>query len=158
MIPGNPFREVVMPRFVTLGREFRFNGNDYRGHVVASAEAFYFVIDPHGMTYGGGLLGAAFAAVKEHFNALGADTSYTRDLSQLPAAISGDPDWPVRQKQGTMLVVPREAVFKIRFPWLWLDNRVCISADRMEVSAVFNILRRGKIRRLLADVGWTMAN
>jgi len=147
-----------MSRFVTLGREFRFNGNDYRGHVVASADAFYFVIDPHGMPHAGGLLGAAFEAVREHFNSKGAQTCYTRQLAELPAEITSDPDWPVRQTQGSVLVVPREAVANVHFPWLWLDNRVCISAAEVEFSTVFNLFRRGNIRRSLADIGWTLAN
>ncbi len=147
-----------MPRFVTLGREFRFNGNDYRGHVVASPDAFYFVIDPQAMPHAGGLFGAAFAAVRDHFNSKGAETCYTRQLSELPAEITSDPDWPVCQTQGAVLVVPREAVSNVRFPWLWLDNRVCISAAEMELSTVFNIFRRGNVRRSLAGIGWALAN
>lgn len=141
---------------MTLGTEFRFNNNDYGGSVVASAEGFHFVIDPNrSRMQGGGLIGAALSVVAQHYASQSATAScYAGQLSELPPEIVHDSDWPVRQQTGHVLVVPREAVERVRIPWFWLDNRIYITTADSKFSTVYNWFRLKKIRNFLTDLGW----
>jgi hypothetical protein len=139
-------------KFFILGYEFRIRDNDFRGPVVGCDEALFFVLKesvgpflPASLSLGGvGLAG--------YFGSKAADTSYTGDLSQLPETVS-HPEWPIRQRTGSVVLLARRAVTRVRIP-SWLDNRVYVSTASLEVSVVYNLLRRSKVKRVLAEAGW----
>jgi hypothetical protein len=141
-------------KFLILGHEFRFKRNDFKGPVVLSEDAFYFVIAKHGLADGVGLLGKALVALNERAGTRAANTCYTNDLANLPPEIVDDPQWPIRQTTGSVVVIPRTAVQSIRFPRFWLSNRLWVTAADLEVGTVFNIFRRQSIRRFLEQAGW----
>ncbi len=137
-----------------LGHEFRFKGNDFKGPVIASADAFYFIITKHGLAEGAGLLGSCLVALNKRTGASAAETCYTKDLSELPSEILHDPAWRVRQESGTVLVLPHHAVRSVKIPWFWLYNRVYVSTQDLEIGTVYNLFRRRKIKGFLEMAGW----
>lgn len=147
-----------MPRFLILGHEFRFNRNDFKGPVIASADAFYFVINKYGLADGTGILGGLLTCLNEHLGKKTSANDYMRDLAELPPEITQDPDWPIDQPFGPVLIIPRSVIVAVTVPRFWLNNRVYVCADGLEVSVVYNLFRRGKIRRFLAEIGWTAAS
>jgi hypothetical protein len=108
--------------------------------------------------HGGGLVGAALSVVAEHYASRSANSScYTSQLSDLPAEVVEDCEWPVRQQSGQVLVVPRDSVESVRIPWFWLDNRIYITTADSQFSTVYNWFRLKRIRRFLTDCGWEVA-
>jgi hypothetical protein len=76
-----------------------------------------------------------------------------RPLEQLPPAVTGHPDWPVQQKTGPVIFLPRKAVQSLRIQWagyliLWADDK----KYKIEIGT----LQKEKVRQVLAALAWTV--
>jgi hypothetical protein len=154
-----------MTRYLKISRAFHLGegiGRAFSGPVVASAEAFYLVPQDNamrsGFIHGGGPLGALVADFIERRRGpidLGRDVVVT-ELPDLPLAVTGDPDWPIRADEGAVLVVPRPAVKSMRYSfWKW-GIYVCTTALDIRIEPPF--FGRKKVFAFLREAGWDVEN
>lgn len=121
-----------MPEYVVLGRSFRAKkgrfSDDHGGRLIGSRDAVYLVVygsAAAGMAAGGGLLGGLMAAAS---GALSDNAVYEQvtTLAELPAAVTGHPDWPIRKADGSpVIVVPRSSVKRIKNRWWSTFDLIC---------------------------------
>ncbi len=151
----------------------------YQGLALASPEALYFVIDPQGLhthdaaTAGaaaggfaaggllGGLAGALLGSLMSRWRRGPAEKKYLpvpvplveeMDLTDLPAEITEDPDWPVEWDEGRVIVVPREAVRSLRTSFMTGGIDVGLAGVRIRIFTPLS--KRKDMAALLADLGW----
>ena len=118
------------------------------GPVVASTDALFLKVDktvvPAGML-GGAVVRAIGLLVK------GTTYLHEIDLAELPPQIADDPEWPIRQKDGRVFVIPRDVVRRLHYPW-WGTLRVHTEEHRFNIAPFF--LRRKKVIRVLRELDW----
>jgi hypothetical protein len=150
------------PAYLKVSKAFRIGraaeGN-YSGVVVASPEAFYFVVGRNVakvvLAVVRGLLGSAeaIAEMKKKKGLLepGSELIET-DLAELPEEIRGHPDWPVKKDQGRLLIVPRAAVTSLSFPfWKW---GIFLRTKTIEFRIEPPLFGRKKLFQSLREMGW----
>ena len=156
----------MQPEFVLVSRAFRI-GPDARenraGIVVASAEAFFLVVGMKathvGMAGAGGAVGgllAAYFARKSAGKPLCDEASgvIETDLACLPAEVTTHADWPVRQKSGPVIVIPREAIQTVRYSfWKW---GIFLQTASVEFRIEPPFFGRERMLQELARLGWTV--
>lgn len=155
-----------MTEYLLLSRAFRVGkgvSGNYAGLVVAGRDAFYFVVGPKathmGMEAGGGVLGALVAAWLKRRSGgtvvAGAPSGVSQmDLSELPAEVTTLRDWPVRQKEGPVLVITREAISSIRYSfWQW---GIFLEVETLEFRIEPPFFGREKKLRWLEEAGWPL--
>ena len=155
-----------MTEYLLLSRAFRvgkeMSGN-YAGLVVVAREAFYFVVGPKathmGMEAGGGVVGALVAAwLKRRSSGTvvdGAPSGVSQmDLSELPAEITAQRDWPVKQREGPVLIVTREAIRSVRYSfWQW---GIFLQVEDIEFRIEPPFFGREKKLQWLEEAGWPL--
>ncbi len=97
-----------LPKFMLVGEEMLLGHGwpvAYHGPIVASPEAFYLVLQ--GTQAFSGLAGAVATLVGNAISQPPGER--TLDLSQPPPEIVTHQDWPVKQRQGPVLVVSKSA-------------------------------------------------
>ena len=150
-----------MPKYLKISRAFHLGkgiSRAYSGGVVASDEAFFFVVGENalraGFVHGGGAIGALVADLLERRLApldFGPHIVPT-DLGELPESIAGHPDWPIRAKEGPLIVVPRRAVRSIRYSfWKW---GIFLDTKTMEIRIEPPFFGRKRMFTFLAEAGW----
>jgi hypothetical protein len=132
-------------------KDSRLRQRPFSGMVVASADAFYFALDPNTSRQASLFSGSNTDTESGLFGTTDPDVRDV-DLSELPTEITGDHDWPLTWKQGPVLIVPRRAVRALRTSRMLggielelLDVRILV------YSPVF---RRLKMAAYLTAVGW----
>jgi len=147
-----------MPKYKVIARSFRFGRNvhegDYYGPVIASRDAFFLVIDqtPAEAYLGavGGLVGALIAmAVSGGVNKQHDVLQF--DYRELPRRITEHPDWPIRRKKGPVVVVPRQAVDRIRYAYFGTYDLEC--GDRVYRIGL-KFFGRSAVMKFLNGAGW----
>jgi hypothetical protein len=113
-----------MPEYVVLGRSFRAKkgrfSDDHGGRIIGSRDAIYLVAYSSAggaMAAAGGLLGGLLVAAA---GAMSDQATYEQvtTLAELPQAVTGHPDWPIKKADGSpVIVVPRAVVKRIRNRW-----------------------------------------
>ena len=152
------------PEFVHVSRAFRIGpdaSENRAGIVVASAEAFFLVVGMKathmGMAGAGGAVGgllAAYLARKSAGKPLCDDASgvIETDLAGLPAEVTTHADWPVRQKSGPVIVIPREVISTVRYSfWKW---GIFLQTTGMEFRLEPPFFGRERMLQQLAALGW----
>jgi hypothetical protein len=134
----------------------------YSGAVVASAGALYLVVGENamraGLTMRGGRLGALVADFIERRLAplRFAPGVEVTDLAALPPEVTAHPDWPVRQEEGPVVVVPRGAVSSARYDfWKW---GIYFRTAAMEIRVEPPLFGRKKMFAFLREAGWEVEN
>jgi hypothetical protein len=122
------------------------------GTVVASRAGFYLVVS--GSAVGSTVLGALAAEVIESF--LGplrlAPGVVVTDLAELSADVTGHPDWPVRQEEGPVIVVPRKAIRSVHYCfWKW---GIYLRTATMDIRIEPPLFGRKKVFAFLREAGW----
>lgn len=136
---------------------------EYQGCVVASPHAFFLVIDANsllsivGAILGGaigggiGIAAGAYAAARAGELLRGGKEALELDAAALPTAITNDPEWPDEAEGDRVIVIPRDAVTKLRFPW-WGALGIDTGQDLFKIHAAF--WSRGRVVRFLRNAGW----
>jgi hypothetical protein len=155
-IPPNP----ELPRFLNIAgsngfnfrrKDSRFQQRAFVGAVVASADAFYFVLNPN------------IPLRCSLFEASGRDTEpnpfgttdpnvQQAELSKLSTEITGDHDWPLTWQQGPVLVVPRRAVRSLRTSLMLGGFELELKDVRIVIFSP--IFRRQQMAAYLTAIGW----
>jgi hypothetical protein len=74
------------------------------------------------------------------------------DLADLPHEITSDPDWPVKQSQGPVLILPRKAIQSIRYSfWQW---GIFLQTADLEFRIEPPFFGRTRVLNWLREVGW----
>jgi hypothetical protein len=152
-----------MPRYLKISRAFHLGegvSRAYFGAVVASRAGFYLVVGPNAMRAGlemrGGRLGSLVADFIERRLApldFAPGVAVT-DLADLPTGVTGHPDWPVREQEGAVIVVPREAVRSVRYSfWKW---GIYLCTETMDIRVEPPLFGRKKVFAFLRDKGWAI--
>jgi hypothetical protein len=133
----------------------------YFGTSVASPDAFFLVLGANaiqlGMVQRGGILGYWLANYLERRSGLdtrlqGSKGIILADLADLPVDIIGDPDWPVHQEEGPVLVVPREAIDAIWYSfWKW---GIYLRSGEVKIKLEPPWFGRKRLFGWLQAVGW----
>jgi hypothetical protein len=76
-----------------------------------------------------------------------------RPLEQLPPAVTRHPDWPVQQKTGPAIFLPRDAVQSLRIQW---SGYLILRADNKKYRIEIGTLQKKKVRQVLAALAWTV--
>jgi len=136
---------------------------EYQGCVVASPPAFFLVIDANslvsivgailGGAIGGGIgvAAGAYAAARAGELFRGGKDPLELDAAALPSAITNDPEWPDEAEGDRVIVVPRGAVTKLRFPW-WGALGIDTGQGLFKIHAAF--WSRGRVVKFLRGAGW----
>jgi hypothetical protein len=144
-----------MAKYLKISRAFHLGEavtRAYFGDVVASRAGFYLVLG--GGAFGSTPLGALAADVIERW--LGplrlAPGVVVTDLARLPEAVTGHPDWPARQEEGPVVVVPREAVRSVHYSfWKW---GIYLRTETMDIRLEPPWFGRKKVFAFLREAGW----
>jgi len=150
-----------MSDYMTIGHSFSIGGfaNEYRGHVIASTDAYFLVIRKTALEHVAGLVvGAALGQLAGGFvdlvigKAIGSKREVMEvDMSDLPTVITAHPDWPCKQRTGRIIVVPRGAIDRIRYSfWGTYD----LILDSQTICIALSLLRRRRVTRFLRNKDW----
>ncbi|MBI1246810.1 hypothetical protein GC197_03070 [bacterium] len=145
-----------MPKYKRIANKFMLGSifKEYHGPVIASREAFYLVVNVSAAAamggVVGGLVGVAIAGVlsggkKEQTDVLDID------LAELHPDILRDPDWPIRQQTGRVILIPRGAIKKIKYPW-WGSLDIQTAERRFSICPM--VFYRGGVVRFLRENEW----
>jgi hypothetical protein len=142
-------QQRISPKYVQIAEKFstvRFS--EYFGAVVASADALFLIrLKNYQQRYKGLSEGISHA-----FERLGGKEQIEMPISGLPASILDDDDWPLWDREGTVRVVPKNAVLTARFPW-WGAFTFRTDGYVFKVSVPF--WKAYRVRRQLRHMGWT---
>lgn len=137
---------------VLIGKGLK--AKQFLGAIVASRQAFFMHLASGELGLYGGLVGGIVGAIAGALLESAAKTQrqiMEIDLSDLPAEISGHPDWPIKRKKGRLVVVPRSAVISVRYSfWTTFDLQTDAQVFRVELR----FLARRRILGFLRDAGW----
>jgi hypothetical protein len=144
-----------MAKYLKISKAFHLGEAVTRacfGTVVASRAGFYLVVD--GSAFGATALGALTAVVIEQF--LGplqlAPGVVVTDLAELPVEVTGHPDWPVRQEEGPVTVLPRMAIRAVRYSfWKW---GIYLCTETTDIRIEPPLFGRRKVFGFLREAGW----
>jgi hypothetical protein len=147
-----------MPKYVIIGKTFSIgpglNMGDFRGPVVASCEAFYLCIvtrpGEHLAGHFGGLIGVLLykgigALVKRPPHEL------EFRFETLPPEITDDPEWPVKKRGGSVIVVPREIIESIQYGFWSSYDLVC---GKRTYLIGLKFFTRSRVLACLTEMGW----
>jgi hypothetical protein len=149
-----------MPEYLKIGNAFHLGEGVARaffGPVVASADAFYLVVQGsalRGGAVGAGPFGASVADWIERrtFPLQPVPHVVEMDLAELRAAITGHPDWPIKAKEGPVIVVWRQAIKSIGYSfWKW---RIYLLTVKLDIGIEPPLFGRKKVWRFLDEAGW----
>jgi hypothetical protein len=165
-----------MPTFVT--KQMRLWGTVRFGEclVVASREALYIApIDSRlslgevvGVAAVGGIIGVAGAALLSAANEGTVESAiqesastvspsqavYSCKISELPQAVRHDPEWPLRQVDSMLLVVPKGSA-KVKHPKFSNELQLLLQPRKIRLSYV--MFTGGKFLSFLRETGWDIA-
>lgn len=130
---------------------------------IASADAFFLVVGKSalrtGMELSGGLLGSLLGNALDRFSKKkclidpGAAVVEMK-VEDLPEEVLGHPDWPAGVQQGTVIVIPREAIISVHYSfWRW---GIFVQTDKVEFRIVPPLFGRKKVLQFLRDTGWEL--
>lgn len=156
-----------MPEFLQVSKAFRIGTKAsglHSGVVVASADAFYLVVGMKathaGLAGAGGAVGGLIAGILARQAAgksiCDASTGVVEtDLSELPREVTFHADWPVKQRSGKVLVIPREAISSVRYSfWKW---GIFLQTDGLEFRIEPPFFGRERTLQSLEEMGWKIA-
>ena len=130
---------------------------DYVGPVVASRDALF--LKPHVKTLAlnlgtafGGIVGAFAAAATSRPFANSTDP-LVGDVSALPDSVRDHADWPLKESEGKILVIPKQSVTSIRYPWYGALDLKC---GERKISIVPVFFLRLSVLKKLRRLGWTI--
>lgn len=147
-----------MKRFRNLASRFYIGRGmkEYRGHVLASREAIFVIVQS-------GILGAIDTLLTRSplelaIGTLGKGVSDAGDIvqaemSDLPEELTDDPSWPDSYGKTRVFILPRTSIKKMRYPW-WGALEIFTAEDRFSVVPMFFL--RHWVLRDLRDLGWAI--
>ena len=140
-----------LPKFMLVGEEMLIGQGwpvAYHGPIVASSDAFYLVLQSTQAFSGiaGTLATLVGNAISQPLG------ERALDLSQLPPEIVDHQDWPVKQRQGPVLVVSKSAVRATTYSF-WTTFTLTTEQNRYGLQ--FYYLKRRKILQYLKSIGWS---
>src|SRR5262249_31991089 len=102
--------------------------DDHGGRIIGSRDAVYLVVYSSAagaIAASGGLLGGLVAAAAKALSDI-ASCDQVTTLAELPGAVTGHPDWPIKKAdRSPVVVVPRAAVKRIRNRWWSTFDLIC---------------------------------
>jgi hypothetical protein len=108
---------------------------------------------------GAALLGAANEGTVESAIQRSASTGspsrgvYSCKISELPKAVQGNPEWPLRQVNSTVLVVPRDSA-KLKHPKFSNELQLLLQPRKIRLSYV--MFTGAKFLAFLRENGWNI--
>lgn len=140
-----------LPKFTLAGEDMLIGHGwpvAYHGAIVASPDAFYRVLQATQAF--SGVAGIVATLVGNAISQPLGERAL--DLSQLPPEIVDHQDWPVKQRQGPVLVVSKSAVRSATYSF-W--TTFTLTTDKNRYGLQFYYLKRRKILRYLKSIGWS---
>ncbi len=143
-----------MARYARIANKFSTGKwfNYCIGPVVASQDAFFLfpIVSELGIYRGMALSG--LGAIFEIENSMkGMARLGELDIANLPSAIVDDPEWPIKSREGRVIVIPRGAISRIHYPW-WSVLRIETNEARFNIAPA-RIFRR-RVLRVLDALNW----
>jgi hypothetical protein len=151
-----------MPKYLKISSAFHLGEGVARaffGPVVASAEAVYLVVEGSALRGGvvsGGPLGAWVAGWIERrtFPLKPVPHVVEMDYAELPADVTGHPDWPVSPRHVPVIVVWRQAVKSVGYSfWKW---RIYLRSASLDIGIEPPLFGRKKVFAFLREAGWVL--
>lgn len=143
-----------MSRFCMLGYGIRINGKDFQGKAVASEDTIFLALKGRVGVSGQGVLGHLIQSAinkmseKEEF-------PYQCPVEDLPDEVTSDPEWPLKNRKGDVVVLPRSAIKSLKLgPWFY--SLLSIKATDITFKVAVGVFSRRRIRRFLTENGWTL--
>ncbi|MCW0221130.1 MAG: hypothetical protein OJI67_22565, partial [Prosthecobacter sp.] len=100
-----------------------------------------------------GAIGGAIAGVAaKKTNDTTTWKDHVKDISELSAAVTGDPDWPLGVKKRPAIVIHRDAVEKIEKK----GSRVLVTAHGELFKLGLKFFGRSKAVTAIRDLGWSI--
>jgi hypothetical protein len=150
-----------LPRFLNIcavsrgfnvrKKKARLRQKAFSGMVVASADTFFFTLDPAAPAVAQ-LFGGLKKDPEEGFFGTTDPLVEEVDLEDLPEDVTDDHDWPLTWKRGPVLVVPRRAVRSLRTS-LMLGGILLELRDE-QILVFTPVFRRQQMAAYLTANGW----
>jgi hypothetical protein len=144
-----------MAEYMKIGKAFHLGEAVTRGcfgAVVASRSGFYLQLG--GSAFGATPIGALVAdAIESWLGPLRlAPGVVVTDLAEPPARITDHPDWPIREEDGPILVVPRDVIRSVRYSfWKW---GIYLRTETLDIRIEPPLFGRKKVFAFLQEAGW----
>lgn len=158
-----------MPNFYRVGRDIiygkGFGAKHWAGAIVFSKDAIYICpnasqaavmsgFDAGAAAAGlfGAIGGAIAGAAAKKTTASTTWKDHVKDISELPPAVTGDPDWPLGVKKRPAIVIQRDAVEKIEKK----GSRILVTAHGEVFKLGLKFFGRSKAVTAIRDLGWSI--
>lgn len=111
------------------------------------------------MEAGGGAIGGLVAAwlerrSRENLFSTPPGGVVETDLAALPAEITAQRDWPVKLKEGPVLIITRDAIKTLRYSfWQW---GIVLQVEDIEFRIEPPLFGREKVLKWLEDADWPL--
>jgi hypothetical protein len=145
-------REIVgtgnAPKYCQIANQFATGPlSEYYGSVIASADAFFLVrLKNYQQRYK-----AITEGIADVVERVSRKEQIEIPISSLPETVLNHHDWPLWDRDGTVRVVPKEAIKSVTFPW-WGALKLKTADWRFAISVP--MWKQKAARRYLRNVGW----
>lgn len=155
-------RASIMAEYhqIAYGFSLGIGIQEFLGPVVVSSQTMYLFIQVNATAVMGamhGLAGALLTSALQELTKPKEDSIQECEAVDLPAEITGHPDWPKRARptKGLRVVaIPRSAIESMRHPW-WGSLQLRVNGQRLNVKVSF--FRRKKTIMLLQQLGYPIS-
>ena len=129
---------------------------EYVGHVIASDDALYLKPDANAIAAGLGLMGGlpGYMAASKIQSWAGLNAPMQTTIEELPEEITSHKDWPIGHKKGDIIILPKDIVHTIKYPWY---GALTMETDEHKFTISPVVFARGKVLKSLKTLGWEVS-